>query len=127
VVEPVRSLVVEKLFVITSKDFVVQTFCSGGNGGQNQNKVASGVRIIHKESGARGESRTERSQLHNKRYAFKRLVASREFQDWLERKRYELEHKETAEEWVTRMMASKNIKAERLENDRWVLMKEDDG
>ena len=45
----------EKLFSI--KDFEVQTFRSGGPGGQNQNKRNTGVRIIHKSSGAKEESR----------------------------------------------------------------------
>ncbi len=45
------------LFSITKDDFTVQTFRSGGKGGQNQNKVESGVRIIHPASGAIGESR----------------------------------------------------------------------
>lgn len=73
----------ELLYSITKKDFVVQTFRAGGAGGQNQNKVESGVRIIHSESGAVGEARDSRDQLHNKRNAFKRMVASKKFQDWL--------------------------------------------
>jgi protein subunit release factor B len=34
------------VFSVTSKDLNIQTFRSGGKGGQNQNKVNSGVRII---------------------------------------------------------------------------------
>jgi peptide chain release factor 2 len=44
----------------------MQTFCSGGPGGQHQNKTQSGVRLIHKPTNVRAESRTERSQ--NKNY-----------------------------------------------------------
>lgn len=36
------------LFSVTIKDCEVQTFRSGGKGGQNVNKVESGVRIIHR-------------------------------------------------------------------------------
>ena len=64
----------ELLFSITKKDFEVQTFRSGGKGGQHQNKTDSGVRIIHRASGAVGESRSERSQLVNKRLALKRQL-----------------------------------------------------
>lgn len=70
------------LFSITKDDFIVQTFRSGGKGGQNQNKVESGVRIIHPASGAIGESREERSQLQNKKIAFNRLIKTSSFQAW---------------------------------------------
>ncbi len=72
----------ELLFSLTKKDFEIQTFRSGGKGGQNQNKVESGVRIIHKESGAVGESREHRTQLQNRKAAFERLVKTKEFQVW---------------------------------------------
>jgi peptide chain release factor 2 len=49
---------------VNEKELEMQTFCSGGPGGQHQNKTQSGVRLIHK-SGVRGESRTERSQPKN--------------------------------------------------------------
>jgi peptide chain release factor 2 len=49
---------------INEKELEMQTFCSGGPGGQHQNKTQSGVRLIHK-SGVRAESRTERSQPKN--------------------------------------------------------------
>lgn len=61
----------------------MQHFRSGGKGGQNQNKRDTGTRVIHHPSGARGESREERSQLQNKRAAFLRMVKSPAFQLWL--------------------------------------------
>lgn len=70
------------LFSITKNDFEIQTFTSGGNGGQNQNRVRSGVRIIHHASGARGESREFRDQPQNKKAAFRRLVESDTFKAW---------------------------------------------
>lgn len=70
----------EKILSVTIHDCEVQTFRSGGKGGQNQNKRDTGVRVIHHPSGARGESREERSQLQNKRAAFKRMVATSQFQ-----------------------------------------------
>ena len=70
------------LFSVTKKDFDVQTFRCGGPGGQNQNKVASGVRIVHRASGAAGESREHRDQPHNKKAAFRRLIATDKFKAW---------------------------------------------
>ena len=70
------------LFSITKKDFRIDTFRSGGKGGQNQNKRDTGVRIVHTESGAAGESREERSQAQNKKKAFERLVENPKFETW---------------------------------------------
>ncbi|MCZ2342053.1 MAG: peptide chain release factor 2 [Bacteroidales bacterium] len=52
---------------IPEKLLTMQTFCSGGPGGQHQNKTQSGVRLIYNYKGTevRGESRTERSQPKN--------------------------------------------------------------
>src|SRR5690242_14994890 len=73
----------EKILTVTIHDCEVQTFRSGGKGGQNQNKRDTGTRVIHHPSGARGESREERSQLQNKRNAFRRMVDTPEFRLWL--------------------------------------------
>lgn len=70
------------LFSIKKKDFNIQTFQSGGKGDQHQNKTDSGVRIIHIASNAVEESRSDRSQLRNKRIALKRLTKSNKFKLW---------------------------------------------
>jgi peptide chain release factor 2 len=57
---------------VKEAELEMQTFCSGGPGGQHQNKTQSGVRLIHK-SGVRAESRTERSQHKNYDNALKLL------------------------------------------------------
>jgi peptide chain release factor 2 len=59
---------------VNESELEMQTFCSGGPGGQHQNKTQSGVRLIHK-SGIRAESRTERSQFKNYDNALKLLKA----------------------------------------------------
>lgn len=70
------------LFSVTSKDFEMQTFCTGGKGGQKQNSTNSGVRLIHIPSGARGEGREERHQSANKKRAFLRLIETQIFKNW---------------------------------------------
>lgn len=60
--------------VVKDIDYEIQTFCTGGPGGQHQNKTQSGVRLIHK-SGVRAESRTDKSQHKNKDNALKLLKA----------------------------------------------------
>src|SRR5262245_21666812 len=59
---------------VNESELEMQTFASGGPGGQHQNKTQSGVRLIHK-SGVRAESRTERSQFKNYDNALKLLKA----------------------------------------------------
>lgn len=72
----------ELILSLTKKDFKIETFRSGGKGGQNQNKVETGVRIIHEQSGAKAESREFRDQFSNKKAAFKRLCESDKFKLW---------------------------------------------
>lgn len=97
------------LFTTTIKDCEIQTFRSGGKGGQNQNKVESGVRIIHHPSGARGESREERSQLLNKRNAFRRMGESKEFKSWARNMALKLQGKKSLDDIVDEQMAPHNI------------------
>lgn len=54
-------------------EVVFETFRSGGKGGQNVNKVESGVRAIYSPADISVECTEERSQLENKRKAIKRL------------------------------------------------------
>ena len=61
----------------------MQTFRAGGKGGQNQNKRDTGVRFIHPPSGARGEARDERSQLQNKKLAWRRMCETKAFKSWV--------------------------------------------
>ena len=68
---------------VSIHDCEVQHFRSGGKGGQNQNKRDTGTRVIHHPSGARGESREERSQLQNKKKAFRRMADDPRFRLWV--------------------------------------------
>lgn len=110
----------EFLFSVTKKDLKVDTFRAGGKGGQNQNKRNSGVRIRHPESGAIGESREERSQLQNKKIAFRRLVDNTKFKMWINRKAKEIIDKKTIEQRVEEMMTEENLKIEMKVDNKWV-------
>lgn len=112
----------ELAFSVSINDCEVQTFRSGGKGGQNQNKRDTGVRVVHPDSGARGEARDERSQLQNKRLAFKRMVDTAEFKAYIDMRMYGIGR---AEAEVKRMMSrTQDFRTEVRVNGRW---QEDDG
>ena len=67
-----KGEVSEKITLCTKNDFDVSYFCGSGPGGQARNKVASGVQIIHKETGAIGRASDSRSQFENRCKAFER-------------------------------------------------------
>jgi len=108
------------ILTLTKNDFTVQTFKSGGKGGQHQNKTDSGVRLIHNESGISAESRSFRSQHRNKREALKRLVSNGKFQLWLNRKVFEIESKKTISQIVDEQMDERFLRIEyRQQNGKW--------
>jgi protein subunit release factor A len=82
----VNDITRELLFSVTLNDCEVQHFRSGGKGGQNQNCRDTGTRVIHHPSGARGESREERSQLQNTKTAFRRMANTPQFRAWASQK-----------------------------------------
>ena len=103
---------------VTLKDCTLQTFAAGGKGGQHQNTCNTGVRIIHKASGAVGEARDSRSQLQNKQAAWRRMAEHPRFKVWLNRQLWYggmLPEMRAAKD-----MTPQNLKIEGKKNGKWV-------
>ena len=87
------SIIPEKEEVEDNADYRIEKFHSGGKGGQNVNKVESGVRVIHIPTCIAVVSTEERSQYLNKQKALKRLQAI------LETMRKDTEAKQVNQAW----------------------------
>src|ERR1700743_2435227 len=108
-----------KLFSVDLHDCDVTTMTAGGPGGQHQNRSQTAIRIVHRASGAVGVSREHRSQLQNKKAAFRRMTEHPKFKVWLNKKIYEIDGKIPVEQQVTKEMIPDNLKVEVKKNGRW--------
>lgn len=105
---------------VTLKDCDVQHFAAGGPGGQHQNTSNTGARVIHRPSGARGESREHRSQLQNTKAAFRRMAESPQFAIWVNRMLWK--DPLPPEEQVARDMNPANLLVMSRDDGRWTII-----
>lgn len=103
-------------FSVTLKDCDVETKRGHGNGGQNRNCRDTAVRIVHRASGAVGESQEERSQLQNKKAAFRRMTETAKFRLWVKR---QCGMDDLIKAAVERDMWPVNLKTEVQEEGKW--------
>lgn len=78
---------------INPADLRIDTYRSGGKGGQNVNKVETAIRITHIPTGTVAACQSERSQIQNKTTAMK-LLKSKLYQLELEKQQAEIDEVE---------------------------------
>lgn len=113
-----------KLFSVTIADCEVHTFACGGHGGAGKDTSNNGVRIVHPPSGAAGKSCDERSQLANKRLAFRRMAESAEFTRWVHREAFEEAKKQERIKFeVEQMLTPDKLRVEVMgPHGKWIVI-----
>lgn len=117
----------ELLFSVTANDCTWSYTRGTGAGGQKKNKTSSAVHCTHKASGAHGYSEASRSQLDNRRDAFRKMAETKEFKHW--------QKMETArrmgtlanvEDYVDTELRSKRVRVEIKKDGKWVEVDKDE-
>lgn len=99
----------ERITILTRKDCDISYFIGSGAGGQNRQKNATGVQIIHRASSAMGRCSETRSRIQNQKKAFRNLTETPKFKVWLARTMYQIQQGETVEQAVAREMLPHNL------------------
>ena len=110
------------IFSVLRDQFEVDFMRGSGNGGQNRNKRATACRIKHRASGAVATAQEHRTQLQNKKAAFRRLCETPKFRAWLKMQTgravaTEDEIQRRVEEW----MSPTNLRVEVGDGKHWKL------
>jgi len=117
----------ELIYRLTKKDFEITHYKGSGPGGQNRNKNSTAVRIKHPESGATASCSEHKSQLQNRKVAFRRLIETPQFKIWHARKVHEYSTQKTIEQEIEELMKPHNIKTEVKDGQgKWIETKESD-
>lgn len=112
------------VLTVKASDCEWEYFPAGKNGGQKGNKTASACRVRHPPSGAVAECREERSQLQNRKIAFKRLVGCAAFKIWMSRELLARDGVPTPEERVEKDMEPDNLRIEVRQDGKWTSVEE---
>ena len=110
----------ELLVRVTKKDFTETHIRGSGPGGQHRNKTSTGVRLVHRASGAVGEATDSKSQAENRVAAFRRLRETREWKAWFTMMTAETLGRPSLKSVVEQAMQDENIVTEVLDDrQRW--------
>lgn len=113
------SIIPEQEGIATQKEYRIEKFHCGGKGGQNVNKVETGVRVVHIPTGLVSQSVEERSQFQNKQKAMERM------QEKLAGLQREQEEKQTNAAWREHNRIVRGNPVRVYEGERFILKSRD--